>query len=122
MALFEKTIATTEYPELTFTMAQAIYAEFKLHKDCTTQFTENGTYIYHSTLVWNEIKKLEKEIISYVISDEYPHSKEELIALLSSDLLDITIIVDDCILYNPTYVDGMTFTEFVNAYRNQDIV
>ena len=73
-------------------------------------------------MVGNEILRLEKEIINYVINDEYSHSKEELIGLLSSDLLDINTIVDDCIVYNPTYVEGMTFTEFVDAYRNQDVV
>lgn len=121
MALFEKiTENIVVLPSLTALEAQSIYNEFKLGNDFTTQFINNNTPLEYSIEVWDEIKRLEREIIHYVVNDTDLHSEDELMSLLSSELLDIPTIVSDCILYNPTYQEGMTFTEFVNAYRNQE--
>ena len=122
MALFKIPIAATEYPVLTAEMAQAIYVKFKAGKDHTTQFTENGTYMYHSTLVWNEILKLESEITNYINTDVEPSSEAELIATISSDILDTETLVDDMIIYNPIYNVDRTFSEFMTENKVENIV
>ena len=120
MPLFQTQIINSTIPDLTSEQAQIIYTNFKNNKNYTTQFIEHNVPIEHSKQVWTEITRLETIIMNYVYNDEETHSESEVLALLSSDILNINILLNDCIIYNPTYQEGMTFDEFVNTCQAQN--
>lgn len=117
MPLFENINEPNEIPAITEEIAQGIYSQFKIGKDISAQFKENGTIIEHAEIVLEEIKRLEEEVTIHILSSGCPETKEELASLLSSYILDVDILIDDCILYNPTCEEGMTFTEFIASYQ-----
>ena len=120
MPLFQTQIINSTIPDLTSEQAQIIYTNFKNGKNFTNQFIEDSIPIEHSKQVWDEITELESIIMNYVYNDEETHSESEVLALLSSDILNINILLNDCIIYNPTYQEGMTFDEFVNTCQAQN--
>lgn len=64
-----------------------------------------------------EYKRLESEVLSYMSRDSSPETKEDLIFLISSDLLDVEILVNDVIKYYPFYDPDTPWEDFY-AYFN----
>lgn len=141
--LFKVEETKNTLPELTAEIAQGIYTEAKKGKDQTQIFLSNDYLNEHIIEVFNEIKRLEKEILSkvsgsYLIEKRYPATYKEdgtideeavpavyfdastktvLLESLSSDLLDVSVVLDDVIKYNPSYNESRTWTEFKQNYE-----
>lgn len=139
MALFDKYNSVTNSVSITPTEGRAIYQLFKQGYDETPIFTKFHYDIAQSVIVKNEIKSLEAEIISRVsgehldfIEQEFldeegthietiatpyvPTTKEDLICSLVSEILDTTIVVNDCIAYNPDFNANRTWEDFKLYY------
>lgn len=123
MTLFIKSTDIISVPELTAEDAQSIYSSFESGKSHTDLFKE-WTPFEHSNSVSNEIKRLEQEVNLIMsgrkvktpavygeedengerelISDvvyENAESQEDVVVLISSELLDETVLVNDCRRY-----------------------
>jgi len=101
MALFIKQVDPQQDPILTREQAQVIYHEYEKGLDETQQFTTNGTPFPYSTQVKEEIRRLEQEINTIMIGEQ-PKTQKELEKLLSSELLDVSVVVNDA----RRYADG----------------
>jgi len=124
--------------------AQQIYDLYKQGLDHIQMFMNPGIAVpfEDSLAVFNEMNRLESEILSkmagtFVITPEVGHfsedetpvwvvdtaevryvptTRENLVASLHSDLLDIHILTADCIVYDPDYNETRTWSEFIAAY------
>ena len=147
MSLFDKRPKKKDPKPLTPKMAQEIYALFRGGKGHTLMFLEDEISFDDSGAVWNEIKRLETEIIqkvsgNFVITPAVPEIRDEndkiiqkavpavyykvttqsdLEKSLSSDLLDIKTLVSDTILYHPTFDEKRKFAEFVEALTPKEM-
>lgn len=119
MPLFVKQIETITLHTLTKEQAMSIYYEFEKGLDFTQQFVTNGTEIVYSEEVWNEIKRLENEI-NTIMSDieNQPSTQDELISMLSSELLDLSIVVNDARRYaDGTPDDAPSYEEWKETFK-----
>ena len=142
MTLFKSNIETVEKEVLNAESAQAIYAEFKLGKNENELFKE-GVSFSDSKLVMDEIKVLESEMLSkmngsFVLTEmvpaEYNEEGEEtavsipatyfnvttelvLKNSMSSDLLDVSILVADVRAYYTKDIK-LSWVNFVNLFKS----
>ena len=96
--------------------AQVIYAWLE-NGNSETEIFKVGHSFAHSAQVVAEIRRLENEALAAMQGGNCPESKEELMALLSSDILDIETLVDDVIKYHPSYSEEISWDLF-HAYFN----
>ena len=95
MTLFLKKTITPMKPPVTSTQAQEIYLLMREGKSHTDLFKQ-GIFFEYSQVVSNEIQRLETEI-NVIMSDieNQPATQEELVALVSSEMLDVAVVVND---------------------------
>ena len=147
MSLFDKKSAVKEPKPLTPKMAQELYDLFRSGKTHTRLFIEDGVSFDDSGAVWNEIKRLETEIIqkvsgNFMMTPAVPEIRDEndkitreavpavfykvttqsnLEKSLSSDLLDVKILTTDCIRFFPDYDEKRTWGQFKEAFDEKEM-
>ena len=140
MPLFDKKV--TKYTEKQLTKAAEIYSYFLAGMSHTEMFKKHGIPFKHSTKVYNEAKRIEKELMAYrngqvvikeavyedviendeivgtteVSPPEYyvVTTKTKLFELVASDILDVVKVGVDVIKSNPDYDKDRTFTTWKN--------
>ena len=120
MSLFKKDTGTKETSELTPKEAQTIYGYFRDGMDHTQMFKSKGIPFSRSEAVWDEIKRLENEANSLAMEGKLS-SEKDLVAGLKSSLLNVELLVEDVIKYNPTYDEDRTFDEWLKGF-SQEVV
>lgn len=102
--------------------AQAIYAYMENGLDESMIFTKYGISIKTTAIVKEEIKRLEKEVIAIMSNlENQPETQEDLVALVSSETLDTTALVNDVRRYwdgNPD--QGPSFADWKALFNSQD--
>ena len=119
MGIFEKGKRATPLAPLTAEVAQEIYALFDNHTygdvNLTNIFTKHGYNLVYGKQTLIESKRLQSEAIAYCIANEEV-TAQSMIADITSDLLDTSVVGLDIIHYNPTFDADRTFNEFRAAY------
>ena len=148
MSLFDKKKPGKEVEPLTPKMAQELYDLFRSGKTHTRLFIEDGVSFDDSGAVWNEIKKLEAEIMSkmsgsFVITPGIPavydkfgklvekavppvyfvvKDEKMLVESLKSALLDTAVLVTDVLRFsdgNPD--DAPKWEDWVKSLDEQEM-
>lgn len=141
MSLFETPKQENTFTPFAVKQPMDIYALFKAGKDCTKMFIEDNVPTQDSEIVQEEIKRLEEEILSkmsgtFVIGtvNTYPNGEDNeevienvyfkvstkanlLASMTSISILDKSIVLDDCIAYNPSYDPTRTWKQFVDSFK-----
>ena len=130
MTLKEATPVKVKMEELTAEKAQIIYNNYWPWHNATyimKEFFPTDPYFYKCfDLVMVEMKKLENDI-TVIMSDveNQPETEAGLVALISSELLDMSVIVADVIKYsngNPDQVPPLTYDEYKVTFTNNDLI
>lgn len=95
MALFKRTVAAAAETTVTAEEAIAIYNYLKDGLSETEIFTQKGFDLKKTKIVLDEAKRLEKEVNIIMNQEEQPETEEALITLVSSDILDVSVIIPD---------------------------
>lgn len=120
MSIPEKQNPWSIKKELTSELAQEIYnkmVENNIKDDPTRLFTEYWYKIYSSEGVYDEVKRLEKEAVAYVLANPDCNA-QDVIDNVSSAILDVPTVWQHIIKYNPIYKSDRTFEEWKDSILN----
>jgi len=143
MTLFNKTITQNTVPGLTSTQAMVVYEGLKT-KDANTLFLEDNIPTGHSEAVVKEMRRLETEMVSkmngsFLLNAEQSHYDDEgnkvvdkeaeyfvvtteaaLKNSLSSDLLDVAVVVVDVRIWSDGNPDATpSWTVYKNSFSEE---
>jgi len=121
--LFKKITEPTPQEPISPVIAMEIYGKFKeLSTDSESfVFSELNKYPFEYVVqTKQEIDRLENIVITAMNSEIKPHSKEELRMLLSSDVIDCNIILQDTIDYILVFEENTTREDFISQFTNND--
>jgi hypothetical protein len=115
MALFQKGVASEATKELTKEQTMEIYGLFKSGLDHTQMFTQNGISFASSEQVFAEIKRVEAEVQSKMIEGTIK-DQASLVESIKS-FLDAKTLIDDILIYNPSYDISRTWEMFIESFK-----
>ena len=113
MPLFIKEPPVVVPPEKTPETAMEIYDKLIIYNgDISTVFSAGFGYPFSWVKwVYNDAKRIEREVFEIIINDP-DIDTAGVLALLSSQYLTINIVGTDVIHYNPTFDETRTFNQF----------
>jgi len=121
--LFKKLIENNPEEPINSIIAMEIYSKFKdLNTDSESfVFSELNKFPFDYIVeTKQEINRLENIVMTAMQSENKPQSKEELRLLLSSDLIDCDIILQDTIDYIMVFELDTTRADFIEQFTNNE--
>jgi len=94
---------TSTTPEITQEIAQGVYLLIREYGSADLAFKSQSNSEYepeHFGIVEKEYKRIDTEVNSIMWGKDSPNDEEALIALISSKLLDVSVIVPDVRIYS----------------------
>lgn len=118
--LFQKIIPSDPVPAITPEVASECYSALQNRNTVSESFRmANRFYFDHLEKTMDEARRLEDVVMNAMTSQNQPQTKEELRALMSSDLLDCDIVLQDIIDYVLTYEENTTREDFLSQFPLQ---
>jgi len=119
--LFNKIKPSEPIPPITQEQAQEVYEFLKQRWNESEAFSKTSKYPFqYFVQVMEEVKRLETLGDTAMNSETKPQSKQELIEMLSSDLIDVEVFVNDYIDYVLTYEENTSWEDFVSQFTNNE--
>ena len=123
MALFNKITEQEPLAPITSEISIEIYNKFKeLSTDSESYvFSELNKYPFEYIVqTKQEMDRIENIVMTAMQSEIKPQSKEELRLLLTSDLIDCDIILQDIIDYVLVYQENTTWEDFISQFPDNE--